>query len=359
MPTAASPAPRRALVVVNPTAGTAGADLIEQVLRLCRQQLGAVAVHRTTHRGSAGEAVRDALAARRGGGPVPDVVVAVGGDGTVHEVVRALAAQDGADGADGAAGGPGGPHRAAGLGRRSAALAIVPAGTGNSGYRMLWADRPWQRSLRAVLAGDRSGARLRRIDLGRLVETGEPVLLGACSGLIAQGLIAARGITAAGREKYARALPEAAAGFTPYPGRVTVDGRVLHEGPTVLANVGGGRHRGGQYLLLPGSELDDGLLDVCVVGAGVAPAEVAHLARQGLLHTREGVVHGRGRRIVVERLDGRPLLFEHDGELQHLRWPSMTVEVLPGALAIWGAPKEVVTRVDTQGAVPLGGVAAP
>ncbi|EPH43622.1 diacylglycerol kinase family protein [Streptomyces aurantiacus] len=353
MPTAASPAPRRALVVVNPTAGTARPDLVEQVLRLCRERLEAVSVHRTTHRGSAGEAVRSALSASSAAGPVPDLVVAVGGDGTVHEVVRALSVQDAAPGAPGAAGATGGGGR-----RQGAALAIVPAGTGNSGYRMLWAERPWRQSLQAVLAGDAGAARLRRIDLGQLAETGEPVLLGACSGLIAQGLIAARTISAAGREKYARALPEAAAGFTPYPGRVTVDGRVLHEGATVLANVGGGRHRGGQYLLLPGSELDDGLLDVCVVGAEVAPAEVAPLARQGLLHTRRGVVHGRGRRIVVERLDGRALLFEHDGELQHLNWPRMTVEVLPGALAIWGAPKEVVTRVDTQGAVPLGGVAA-
>ncbi|MFF9908905.1 diacylglycerol/lipid kinase family protein, partial [Streptomyces olivaceus] len=274
MPTAASPAPRRALVVVNPTAGTARPDLIEQVLRLCRRHLGpgAVAVHRTTHRGSAGEAVRSALTPSPALSPAPaagpDVVVAVGGDGTVHEVVRALAAQHGP------AGGAGGKGPRA----DSAALAIVPAGTGNSGYRMLWDDRPWQSSLRAVLAGDAQRARLRRIDLGQLAETGAPVLLGACSGLIAQGLIAARSVAAAGREKYARALPEAAAGFTPYPGRVTVDGRLLHQGPTVLANVGGGRHRGGQYLLLPSSELDDGLLDVCVVGAEVAATEVAQLA---------------------------------------------------------------------------------
>ncbi|CQR59776.1 diacylglycerol/lipid kinase family protein [Streptomyces leeuwenhoekii] len=333
MPTAASPAPRRALVVVNPTAGTAHADVVEQVVRLCRDGLDVVEVHRTTHRGGATEAVRTALAAPAGS--AADLVVAVGGDGTVHEVVEGLA------------GAPG----------RGAALAIVPAGTGNSAYRMLWADRPWAESLRAVWAGD-GGARLRRIDLGRVAETGEPVLLGACSGLVAEGLIAARAVAAAGREKYARALPDAAAAFTPYPGRVTVDGRVLHEGRTVLANVGGGRHRGGQYLLLDRSELDDGLLDVCVVGAEVPAAEVPSLARQGLLSGRPGVVHGRGRRIVVERTDGEPLRFEYDGELQHLNWTSMTVEVLPGALPVWGAPEEEVTRVDTQGAVPLGGVAA-
>ncbi|WP_030565771.1 diacylglycerol/lipid kinase family protein [Streptomyces aureocirculatus] len=340
MPLAASPAPRRALVVVNPTAGTARPQLLGEVVGRCRAQLASVTVHRTTHRGSATEAVRAAHAP--GGGPAPDLVVAVGGDGTVREVVQGLLAV----------------HRQASPASAPAALAVVPAGTGNSDYRMLWADAPWADALEATLADDTGRARLRRIDVGLLAETGELVLLGACSGLIAEGLITARAITVPGRERYARALPQAAAAFTPYPGRVTVDGTVLHEGATVLANVGGGRYRGGQYLILPHSELDDGLLDVCVVGAEVAAADVPDLARAGLLHQRPGVVHGRGRRIVVERLDGRPLCFEHDGELQQPAWTSMTVQVLPGVLPVWGAATKEVTRVHTQGAVPLGGLAA-
>ncbi|MVO88438.1 diacylglycerol kinase [Streptomyces sp. p1417] len=356
MPLAASPAPRRALVVVNPTAGTARPQLLAEVVERCRARLDSVTVHRTTHRGSATEAVR--AAHTPGGGPAPDLVVAVGGDGTVREVVQGLLAvhrrhSPAPADAPGGASGPGGAS-VPGPG----ALAVVPAGTGNSDYRMLWADAPWAASLEAVLTGDGSRARRRRIDVGLLAETGELVLLGACSGLIAEGLITARAITVPGRERYARALPEAAAAFTPYPGRVTVDGSVLHEGATVLANVGGGRYRGGQYLILPHSELDDGLLDVCVVGAEVAAADVPHLARAGLLHERPGVVHGRGRRIVVERLDGRPLRFEHDGELQRLSFTSMTVQVLPGVLPVWGAATKEVTRVHTQGAVPLGGLAA-
>ncbi|WP_190140235.1 diacylglycerol/lipid kinase family protein [Streptomyces longispororuber] len=335
MPLAASPAPGRALVVVNPTAGTARTPLVQEVIARCRARLERVVVHRTAHRGDATDAVRAALA--RPGGQGPDLVVAVGGDGTVREVVQALV---------GAA-----P-------RERAALAVVPAGTGNSDYRMLWGQAPWQESLEATLGAVPGRARRRRIDVGQLAETGELVLLGACSGLIAEGLVAARSIAVAGRERYARALPQAAVGFRPYPGRVTVDGRVLHEGATVLANVGGGRYRGGQYLILPRSELDDGLLDVCVVGAQVAAADVPELARAGVLHKRPGVVHGRGRRVVVERLDGRPLCFEHDGELQPPAWTSMTVQVLAGVLPVWGAATKEVTRVHTPPALPLGGLAA-
>ncbi|MDH6110610.1 diacylglycerol kinase (ATP) [Kitasatospora sp. MAP12-15] len=316
MASAAVQPPRGALIIANPTAGTTHAALLDEVVRLCTARLDDVVLHRTAFRGDATATVRAALSGH-GEGAVPDLVVAVGGDGTVREVVEGLA----------------------GEGRQpSAALAIIPAGTGNSGYKMLWGEQPWQQSLAALLAGPGPQAQLRRLDLARLAETDELVLLGACSGVIAEALVTARAIPVAGRERYAQAFADTAAAFTPYPGRVTVDGVVLHEGDTVLANVGGGRYRGGQYLVLPHSELDDGLLDVCVIGAEVHPANVPELTREARHLNLPGVAYGRGRRIVVERLDGRPLCFEHDGELQEPRWGSMTLEVLPGALPVWGAP---------------------
>ncbi|MDI5962483.1 diacylglycerol/lipid kinase family protein [Streptantibioticus silvisoli] len=306
--------PQHALIIANPTAGTTGPQLIEEVAALCRSRLPGVRLHLTTRQGDAVRQVRQACS---GAGPAapPDLVVAVGGDGTVREVVEGLAGS-------------------------TAALFIVPAGTGNSGYRMLWGERPWRAALLAVLgaAGEPSGAaRLRGLDLARLAETGAKVFLGACSGVIAEALVTARSIPLTGRQRYAAAFQRTAEAFTPYPGRVTVDGQVLHEGPTVLANVGGGRYRGGEFLVLPHSVPDDGLLDVCVVGGEVAPTRVPELTRHAEHVTLPGVAYGRGRRIVVERLDGEPLRFEHDGELQPLTGPRMTLEVLPGALTAWGA----------------------
>ncbi|MFJ9520388.1 diacylglycerol/lipid kinase family protein [Kitasatospora sp. NPDC101801] len=316
MGSAAVRQPRQALIIANPTAGTTHAALLEEVTGLCAARFDSVVLHHTTHRGDATDTVRAAL---RGESDlaVPDLVVAVGGDGTVREVVEGMTR-------------PG--HGTA------AALAIVPAGTGNSDYRMLWGERPWAEALTAALDGA-GEAELRRIDLARLAETDELVLLGACSGVIAEALVTARGIPLTGRARYARAFADTAAAFTPYPGRVTVDGVVLHEGDTVLANVGGGRYRGGQYQVLPHSELDDGLLDVCVIGAEVHPTQVPELTREARHLDLPGVAYGRGRKIVVERLDATPLCFEHDGELQERRWPSMTLEVLPGALPVWGSTR--------------------
>ncbi|MGI5472500.1 diacylglycerol/lipid kinase family protein [Streptomyces sp. CA-132043] len=334
-----SPCPSRALVVANPAAGGYSAELAGRVAARCRERLGSVTVHRTTGRGDATAAVRREL----GDGPAagsPYLVVAVGGDGTVHETAEGL--------------------RGLGDGTE-AALLMIPGGSANSGYRMFWDDRPWEDALSMVLGGR---ATVRRVDLARLAEAAAHVLLGSCTGLGAQILAALRtarhdgtasdttaggaaaGTTGtatgtapdAGRARYARLLTEAAAGYRPYPGRVTVDGTVLAEGPTVLAAVGGGRYRAGQYLLLPRSEVDDGLLDVCVVGGRTDPAQLPVLARDARHLDLPDTAYGRGRRIVLERLDGEDLVLEHDGELLDGTGTTATFDVLPGALPVWAAP---------------------
>jgi diacylglycerol kinase (ATP) len=272
-------------------------------------------VHLTTGPGDATAAVRRALGRPAGAAPgAPDLIVVIGGDGTVREAVQGLVPATG-----------------------NAALAVVPGGTGNSGYKMLWGERPWSESLKAILTdtGVGGSVRLRRLDLARLAETRNYVYLGACSGVIADALLTARELPLKGRERYARAYADTAAGYPPYPGRVTVDGRVVHEGPTVLANVGGGRYRGGRFLVLPDSLLDDGLLDVCVIGGGVPADQVPELTLDAAHMDHPATVYARGRTITVERTDGRRLPLEHDGEYQPGIGGAATFEVLPGALPVW------------------------
>ncbi|MDJ1135797.1 diacylglycerol/lipid kinase family protein [Streptomyces iconiensis] len=308
--------PTRALIVANPVSGSHSSELVRDVERICASHLERVAVHLTTGPHDAEAAVRRAL--RRpvhgdGTARAPfDLVVAVGGDGTVREVAQGLVAGGG-----------------------GAALAIVPSGTGNSSYRMLWEDRPWEAALSAVLQGARGGAERRRLDLAELRESGNFVFLGACAGVIAEALLTARRLPLHGRSRYARAYAETAGTYTPYPGRVTVDGHVLHEGPTTLANVGGGRYRGGQYLVLPHSRLDDGLLDICVVGAGLPVRELPELTRTGAHLGHPATTYGRGEHIVVERLDGKPLPLEHDGEYQESIGGRATFLACAGLLPVW------------------------
>jgi diacylglycerol kinase (ATP) len=293
-----------ALIIANPRAGTTSPALVEEVAARCSRLLPSVQVHRTTGRG-------DATTVAAAADDPTALVIAVGGDGTVREVVQGLP--------------PGG-----------ATLFVVPAGTGNSGYLAQWGDLPWRYALTAALGGPagRTRAVIRELDLCRLAETGQLVVLGACSGLIAEALLIAPQITASGRARYVEALARAADIHRPYAGRVEVDGTVVHEGPTVLANVGGGRHRGGTYAVLPRSVLDDGLLDVCVIGGGIPASDVPGLTERAAHDGLPDVVHARGRRITVASTGGEPFRFEHDGELVAGDRTSYTLDVVPAALRV-------------------------
>ncbi|MFS8202240.1 diacylglycerol/lipid kinase family protein [Streptomyces sp. CWNU-52B] len=298
--------PKSVLLVANPAAGSYSAEMAAAALRLVRAAGPAVDLVLTRHPDHARELARTAAGA---GGP--DVLVSLGGDGTAHELMTGLA---------------GAPEHPA--------LLVLPGGSGNSLYRDLWSDRPWQSALEAAL----TTARVRHVDLIRVAETGGTALLGASTGLAARTLLPGEGATAQGRDRYEEALADALlGGFPPYPGRVTVDGVEVHRGDTVCANVGGGRYRAGRFLACPRSVLDDGLLDVCVAGTALPTSELLELARDGRHVGREGVVYARGRRVVLERTDGRSLLFEYDGDLAAAPRDDATrytLDVVPRALRV-------------------------
>ncbi|MEU5432631.1 diacylglycerol kinase family protein [Streptomyces sp. NPDC020719] len=298
------PSPQSVLVVVNPAAGTHTREMAHEV---ARRIAGAGTPVELAVTERPGHARRLARAAGGAGGPA--VLVSVGGDGTAHEIMTGLLA---------------------GAAERRAALLVLPGGAANSFYRELWSDRPWPAALDAAL----SAPRIRRVDVARIAETGELALLGASSGLAAQALTSVFDRGGARRGRYETSVARTMIAFRPYAGRVSVDGVVVQSGATVSVLVGGGRRRGGQFMPLPCSVLDDGLLDICVTGAELPLREMLRLVRDGSHVGHDGVVYARGRRVVVERTDGQPLFFEHDGDLLYTGAARYTLDVVPRALPV-------------------------
>ncbi|MFI6585442.1 diacylglycerol/lipid kinase family protein [Embleya sp. NPDC050493] len=299
------------VIIFNPRAGSTTAEYLSAVTDILREHSDDVRVAPTEHPGHA-----TALAAELAAGAErADLVVSIGGDGTLRDVVAGLVG-----------GGTAAPPP----------LAVLPGGTANSNYRSLWDDVPWWQSLHAVLAGE---AEHRRLDLARLAEPDRLVVLGLSTGLFADATARARSSPIAGRPRYQQAIAESLRTYRPYPGRVLVDGTVVQSGRTILANVGGGRHRAGVLNVLPRSIRDDGLLDVCVLDPDT-PAETAlELMRTGGHLDSAGSTYARGRSVTLERLDGLPLHFEHDGEVVPTERGSITVDVLPRALHVLASPK--------------------
>jgi diacylglycerol kinase (ATP) len=113
--------------------------------------------------------------------------------------------------------------------------------------------------------------------------------------------------------------------------RVDVDGRVT-EGPLQSVVVANGRYFGGGMHIAPHAALDDGLFDVITVtnhGRRRSLTGLSGLYR-GTHIGRPGITFTRGRTVTVTPLEQRPVLFDVEGE-QVGRAPA-TLTCLPGVL---------------------------
>ncbi|MFW6200864.1 MAG: diacylglycerol/lipid kinase family protein, partial [Gemmatimonadota bacterium] len=268
-----------------------------------------------------------------------EVIVAVGGDGTVHEIAQGLLGpvQEGRP-----------PDE------RSDAvpsLAVVPIGTGNDFFRMVGASRDPDEALNVALRGTRS-----RFDVGVARWDGGHRyfvnLLGL--GVDVEVLRRRRAFgRLPGLAQYLAALLTAVLRFEPFSVRIRLDGRGKGEGPEGeaedreelvramhLAAVTVGPSAGGGFLLNPGATPDDGLLDLCLVEALTYPQIARYIPRvirgtHADLHVVELRRFRRGR---IERSTGQPFWFQLDGELMAEPVPSIEIEVMPGALPVLVPP---------------------
>lgn len=312
--------PISVLLVVNPVAGRGRGPSRAGALREALGEDAVVRVIETSGPGQATEAVRR----RRG---AVDRVVAVGGDGTLNEVLRGLVV-------------PGGE------GPEPAPLAFLPAGTGNSAVRGFHLPKDPTGVARAVREG--SG---REVDVGMLAlegaESERPFLLWLGAGLDAafiEALHAARAGGEMGLTGVAASAPhiwKALRDYAKPPIRVETDGAVLKRADAsdpeagfasvVVANVGELPFTGS---VASGADPADGRLDV----VGVPTATLLSTARLGArmlvsaLTDADDVSHVRARRIVLRSEGEVPV--QVDGEPVG-RLPAR-VRVAPGALRLLG-----------------------
>jgi len=220
-------------------------------------------------------------------------LVAVGGDGTVYEVVNGIAGREGVD------------------------LAIVPRGTGRDFVRTYGIPRRLEDALRTARDG-----RIREIDLGRARfrswqgETAETYFANIASAGMS-GAIAKRANETnkalGGKASYFWATFAVFARWRTSEITVTVDGESrrsrMHD--VVVAN---GRYFGGGMMICPQAEPDDGFFDVLLIG---------NLTKRDLVLTLPKTYRGshlphpkaellRGSAVEIEAPD--PLPVELDGE---------------------------------------------
>ena len=273
--------PRRVAVVINPISGTGGGlDVSRRRAELARARIADrgidVDVYLTERQGHA-HILADAALTRG-----CDTVIAWGGDGTVNEVGASLAF-------------------------REATLGIVPAGSGNGLAREL--NIPFDPALAIDVAV--SGVE-RRIDAGEMAGR----LFFNVAGIGLDARVAHRFAQKNGRRglvSYATATLWELFTGQPDDYRVTTDGRSL-EARALLIAIANTRQYGNGAKIAPTARIDDGRLDVVVIGAR-SPARtllaMPHLFTGGIAQVSGvSVCASAG----VDVVASQPMLFHVDGE---------------------------------------------
>lgn len=222
---------RHAFVILNPAAGRgAGQRARDPVLRAFRHQGWTVDLIETER---PGHATALAAAAARSGARC---VVAVGGDGAVHEVANGLLTA-----------------------RSEAALGVVPIGTGNDFAKLAGVYRHDVPRAVARLAT----AVVRRFDAGRVLDEYFVNTLGFGFGAaVVRTRNSMPGLK--GFLSYLIPVFRTFASFRPPLFEVQSEG-FAERGPMMMVEVCNGTTAGGTYRFAPQADPTDGLLDVCLI----------------------------------------------------------------------------------------------
>jgi diacylglycerol kinase (ATP) len=294
-------------LVVNPRAGRGRvAREMPHLLEAIEGSGLTVQVRETTHRGHATELAR--AAALDGA----DTVVAVGGDGTVNEVVNGLIQDD--------------------VAISGAALGVVAAGSGADFARTFGLPAHVDHELIGIVGGSR------RLDVGKIeceAADGGPVVRYFANATEA-GMAAATVERAErlprwlGRSRYLVAFWPSLVSFDPVTMTIStaVGTHQVHAHNLLVAN---GRYLGGGMQISPHSDPSDGVFDVQV---NVGPKRQAFMLipkiYRGTHLPDDRILQLSGRRFSVTT--ETPVPIEADGEMVGVTPATFTV--LPGALEL-------------------------
>jgi diacylglycerol kinase (ATP) len=294
-----------AVAIFNPAAGRDLAMRLEPRIRAeLERHFPGLRTQRTSGPGDATRLTREAAAEA-------EVVIAVGGDGTVREV-------------------------ASGLVGTKAELAVVPVGSGNDLLKTLELGTGLVESCRRARFG-----RPRLIDINRVTISDDSGTRELCSANAAGFGFDAAVVTEAMKFRWLRGLPlyaiavyQAVIHLHCPMARITAGGKTWEQRITLLAATNG-KFYGGGMRIAPGAELDDGMMEICLIEAVSRFFVMRKLPNlvAGTHVTMKQARMMRLRELEIEFLEPAP--FQLDGDvLKASGLPRFRLEVLPRAVTI-------------------------
>ncbi len=269
----------------------------------------------TERRGHAMELTRKAIADGY------DRIIAIGGDGTAHEVANGIMTSGLKD-------------------PSSVTMSLIEVGTGNDWGRTMHIPRDMEKAVEAIVAG------VTRIqDVGTVSYQKETTAMQRffinVAGLGYDAFVAnktniMKDHNHGGKLAYLWQLVSGLFQYKITRAKVTVDNKVVADEPMFSMSAGIGRYNGGGMCQLPEAEPDDGLLDmtfIAQIGVAGVVKNLPGLYDGSFIHDPH-VRMAKGKHIMIET--SRPISLEADGE--SLGTTKAEFGIVPNALRVVVSP---------------------
>ena len=284
-------------IICNPISGNGSGKAVGQKTMQLLSQRGISAVyHETEHPlqaiDFASQAVREHA----------DTVVAIGGDGTLHEVAQSLA-------------------------DTSTAFGIIPAGTGNDYVKTIHVPTDPEKALDLILTGEP-----RPVDTVRI---NDRLFLNECGcGFDVMVLDYAENAKryVKGILPYLHGVLQTIRHFKDIRISLSIDDEPLRDRSILVLAVGNGRFIGGGIPIAPEAIPDDGLLDVLCVRGMSKPRMLSVLPGllKGKIQTFPETEHRRAKKL---RVEGKEIRVNIDGEI--IAMDRAEIEIKPASLLVY------------------------
>lgn len=238
-------------------------------------------------------------------------IVAMGGDGTINEVVNGLLGSE-------------------------ATLAVIPAGKGNDFVRMLGIPSNPVEAVETLLDGVPRTIDLGQIDEGRCFINGLGIGLDA---QVARDVLKMERLRGAGA--YLTAAVKQVFQFPAFPVTLTMPNEAL-DITCLSLSIANGIYAGGGFRLAPNANVNDGLIDISALGDYPKLERLFRLPRvRAGRHTQwRKTVYRQTNEVTVS--SPNKLIAHADGEPYRLPAESFTVRALPQALRVLVPPQAPV-----------------
>ncbi len=225
----------RYIFIFNPAANKGRARLKADWLESQVAEKGNAVIRSTAYPGHAGEIARSGL-------QESSCLIACGGDGTLHEVVNAVAGED-------------------------VSVGVLPIGSANDFIKNLNPPKVYEGGIGHLFGSSRTFVDLGKVTFGGSVQRYFINSLGiGFTGRIARKV--KETLWLKGEMSYVHALLSVLSGYCPVPMHIRITGSdkdiELNE-PIFAFSVSNGKVEGGKFRIAPHAELTDGLLDVCIL----------------------------------------------------------------------------------------------